>query len=145
MQEPAAEKLRMLFESPAPPDVARSRPAPITKPGQPQEDHTAGMFLLLRHQLKTLLHAQEQLASLLQQQHSAPQGHDFVGDSATSGMLGKVAHAAAMLAAELPAMQATIQVMAVEVTAMLRDQEPEGKLCRSDRPFPLPLVHSASA
>ncbi|GAB4814835.1 hypothetical protein N2152v2_001881 [Parachlorella kessleri] len=130
MQEPAADVFGVLFESPGPPGSASSRPAPIAKPGRPQEDHTAGMFLLLRHHLKTLLRAQEQLASLLQQQQrSASQGHhSVVEDSAISGMLSKVAHAAAMLAAELPAMQATVQVMAVEITSLLRGQEPEGEL-----------------
>jgi hypothetical protein len=125
-QEAADFDTAPALDGPGPPGFAGPR---LPAPGQGPLDHAAGMFALLRHHVKALTRAQEQLGALLQQQHQDQAQGLAEGEHASAGpMLAQVAHAAAMLAAELPAMQATIQVLSTEVTYMLQEQHKlEGK------------------
>lgn len=101
------------------PDPAAAAAAlPAIGPEDARLDHAAGMFALLRHHLKALQRAREQLAALQEQQHTGA-GGDGPGGTPP---LSHIAHAAAMLAAELPALQATVQVLQVEVASLLRSQ-----------------------
>lgn len=108
----------------------------MSLPVSPEEvslEHAAGMFTLLRLHIKALARAQDQLTALVQQpaQQQQPQS-DEGGERrpCSSPSVTKVAHAAAMLAAELPAVLATIQVLEAEVILLLSLQRTQGKWVR---------------
>lgn len=112
----------------APPGAA----APPPHGGRWQEEpvsHAEGMFALLRHHTKALGRAQEQLGAMLQQQGQGPEaaaGDGELGGASSAVLLPQLAHAAAMLAAELPAMEATIQVFQAETLWLLQRQGANG-------------------
>lgn len=94
-------------------------------------DHINGMFVLLDHHVNAVTKAHERLSVLLQcepplaQEQSQDGGFQQFGkcEQHMREVKSQVAHAAAMLAAELPAMQATIQVLSAE--AIWRQQQGE--------------------